>query len=371
MSQQTNVRTANLGNVIPRSECQVNNTVGVHWFRSSFNYKDLDKIIKFISSFFGESDIDDYGLWSYDCRLVWKSGVSLNFDSDLERCERCHKGRMTLDVPGGCCDELTAPDLLLLLEGCEKFGSKCTRIDVFWDDYSRIVSPKDIQVIVDKGDFSMFQIASKSSTKNRTLKKNDGLTYDAVTFGRRGTKGSGKYLRIYDKNLESKGESNCVRWECEFSQGKAHKVFTALAGVEGNLDFFATICGSLIGGCITFVHRTGEKHISRLNVYEWWNLIVKSLGKLSVRIAKKKNTLTGMFVWQERQVSPSLACIRKTFVSEQNFYNWIKKLLDVGDSRMSNRQRQIAEQNAGCLICESEINEEKSYSDYVNAMCNS
>lgn len=370
MVAKKDVRMANPGNVIPGCDCQNSNPVGVHWLRNSFDNKYLAKIKAWISNFWGESEIDDYGNWSYDRRVSWKSGVSLNFDSDPERCKRAHNGRMTLDIPGSALDELTAPDLLLLMEGLESFNGKCTRIDVFWDDYSRIVTPEDIQIVVDKDDFSMFNIASKNTTRNRTVKKNNGLLYDAVTFGRRGKKGSGKYLRIYDKNLESKGEFNCVRWECEFTQGKAQKVFAALAGVDSNLDVFATVCGALIGGCVTFVHRIpGKKHIDRLDIYNWWKLITKSLGKLSIRIAKKKNSLTGMLYWQERQVSPSLACIRKAFKSEQDFYSWIRKLLDIGGCRMNNNQRQIAEQNAGSLIYDRKINEEKSYSDYVNAMC--
>lgn len=363
-------KTVSLGNVIPRCQCLDNNTVGVHWFRSSFNYKDLDKVKAFVSNFFGVCDLDDFGLWSYDKRLIWKSGVSLNFDSDPERGQRTHNGRMTLDIPGVACDGLTAPDLLLLLQECAYYDSKCTRIDVFWDDYSRIVSLKDIEVAVDKDDFSMFRLASKNSTRNRSIKKNNGLIYDAVTFGRRGIKGSGKYLRIYDKNLESDGQFDCVRWECEFSQGKAQKVFTALAGVEGDLDVFATICGALIGGCITFVHRTGERHISKLEVYEWWSLITKSLGKLSVRVAKKKNSLTGMISWQERQVSPSLACIRKAFATEKDFYRWVDGLLDVGGSRMSKRQIEISNRNSGRLVYDWNYKyRKKSYSEYVDAMC--
>jgi len=361
---------SNLGNVIPRCNCHNNNTVGVHWFRCSFNYKELDTIKSFVSHFFGDCDSDDFGLWSYDRRLLWKFGVSLNYDSDLERCKRAHNGRMTLDVPGDACDHLTAPDLLVLLQGFSYYDAKCTRVDVFWDDFSRLVSPMDIQVAIDKDDFSMFKIASKNSTRDRTIKENNGLIYDAVTFGRRGSKGSGKYLRIYDKNLESGGDSDCIRWECEFSQGKAHKVFTALASVEGNLGAFATICGGLIGGCVNFVHRTGEKHISRLDVYEWWIKITKSLGQLSVRIAKKKISLTGMISWQEKQVSPSLACIRKAFATEKDFYRWINSLLDVGGARMNRKQSDIAKRNFGRLVYDWNADyKQKSYSEYVEAMC--
>jgi len=365
-------KKSNLGNVIPRCSCQNNNTVGVHWFRGSFNHKDLDKVKAFVSSFFGDFDMDDFGLWSYDKRLIWRSGVSLNYDSDLERGKRTHNGRMTLDVPGKACDELSAPDLLLFLQECSYYNCKCGRIDVFWDDYGRTVSLETLQAVIDKKDFSVFRIASKNSTLDRTVKKNNGYVYDSVTFGRRGSKGSGSYLRIYDKKLESNGESDCIRWELEFSQGKAHKVFMKLSAIEGNLDAFAAICGGLIGACITFVHRpaNGEKHLNRMNVYEWWSLIVKSLGKLSVRISKKKSSLPGMLNWHESQVSPSLACIRKSFATQKDFARWIDHISDVGSSRMSKRQIQIAKINSGLLVFDWNYKyKKKSYSEYIEAIC--
>jgi len=362
---------ANLGNVIPRCDCQKSNPVGAHWLRNSFDCKDLEEVKAWVSRFFGESTLKDYGKLSYGRHYSWKSGVSLCFDldSDTEHNPGSHRGRMTLDVPGKACNELTAPDLLLFMEGCQELGCNCTRIDVFWDDYNRTVSLEELRRIADKGDFSMFQISSVNRTRNRTRKENDGLLYNAVTFGRRGCKGSGKYLRVYDKNLESKGESNCIRWECEFSQEKAQKVFTWLVGACGNLDVFAMLCGSLIGGCINFVHRTGEKHIDRLDVYEWWQEIKDLLGVVSVRVAKKENTLTGTIGWVERQVSPSLALIRKAMKSEQDFYNFSRDCIDVGESRMNATQRQIAEQNSGRLTYNRKVNREKQRSDYLNAMC--
>jgi len=369
MVAKTDVRMANLGNVIPRCDCQNSNPVGVHWLRNSFDHKKLEKVKAWVSNFFGESTLKDYGKLGYGRHYAWESGVSLCFDADPENNPNSHRGRITLDVPGKACAELTAPDLLLFMEGCQALDCKCKRIDVFWDDYKRIVSLEELGRVADVGDFSMFRISSANRTKNRTRKENDGLLYNAVTFGRRGCKGSGKYLRVYDKNLESNGESNCIRWECEFSQEKAQEVFTWLVGASGNLDVFATLCGSLIGGCINFVHRTGEKHIGRLDVYEFWQEVIKLLGVLSVRIAKKENTLTGTIEWVEKQVAPSLALIRKAMRSEQDFYNLSRHFTDVGESRMNATQRQIAEQNAGLLTYDRKVNKEKQRSDYLNAMC--
>lgn len=340
------------------------NEVGLHWLRISFNQKDLKQIKSWINNFFGESDSDGYGLWSYDSRFIWPSGASLSYDSDKERCQTVHRGRFTFELPGRACDELTAPDMLLLIEGFERFGGLCTRIDIFFDDYDRLVEPSDLHEVIDRYDYSGFKMAHKK----QTLKCGD-LAHDEVMFGRRGQNGSGKYLRVYDKDLESDGEKNCVRWEVEFSQRKSQEVFTVLAGVSGDLEAFATICGALIGGCINFVHRNGDRNIGRLDVYEFWELITESLGKLSIRIEKKKNTLTGVIEWTERQVAPSLACVRKSFVSDQKFFAWVVDMLDESESRMNANLRQILKRFQGSMNYDPKTNEERQESEYVRLTC--
>lgn len=374
------VRMGNPGYVIPGYNSQKCNEVGIkcnevgiHWMRNSFDYKEIGEVAAFISTFFGDYDKDEYCTLNYTTRFIWPNGVSLNYDADPERRKRLHRERITLDIPGSACDELTAPDKLLLIEALEKeFNCKSTRLDVYFDDYERTVDMEKLRIVAEKKDFSVFQVASANYTYNRTRKENDGLVYDAVTFGRRASKGSGAFLRVYDKNLESNGEQNCIRWELELTQKKAQKVFTILAGCDGNLEAFATICGAVIGGCVNFVHRTersGDKNIIRLAEYDWWTSIKETLHTLSLRIAKKKNTLTGMIEWQKIQVMPSLACIRKSFVSPQSFFNWLSESLDNGESRMNFNQCQIVKQNVGTLVYNRKFNREKQESDYLDAMC--
>lgn len=371
------------GDVIPRCYSHTSNTVGVHWLRISFDYKDLEKVKGWVNQFYGENDSDGYGLWSYDSRIIWSVGTSLNYDADKERCQRVHKGRITLDVPGRACDELTAPDLLLFIEGLYSFGGKCTRIDVFFDDYNRIVEVTELSKLARRGDFTNFISwhiresgyradgkRGKRGESGKRIKRKAGLSYSEVSFGSRGSTGSGTYMRIYDKWLESDGEMNCIRYEDEFSQDKAHKVFKQLAACRGSLNAFATICGAIIAGNISFVRRTGEKNIGRLDVYEFWEEIKEILGgELSVRIKKKVNTLTGIVSWTERQVAPSLACIRKVFVSDQKFFSWIMDLVDDGKSRMNANQRNIANQYAGSMNFDRKINQQQQEADYLNAIC--
>jgi len=369
MQTQKELKSVNPGTVIPGCNSQKGNLTGVHWLRNSFDFKCLDVVIAMVSRFFGVCELSYNGILSYTARYVWQSGVSLCFDEDPELRLKSHRDRITLDIPGSACDELTAPDLVLLLEFVQELGGKCTRIDVFFDDYVRTVSLEELRTTVDKHDFSGFRIASKNQTLDRTKKENGGVTYDAVTFGRRGSAGSGKYLRVYDKNLESKGEENCIRFEQEYSQHYAEKVFKILAGTGGNLECFAICCGALIGGSIKFVHRNGDKNIDRLELYDWWEEIVKALGILSIRIAKKKNTLTGMMEWTERQFAPTLSVIGNSFKTERDLYDWLQELRDVGDSKMNAHQRQVSDQNSGCLVFNPKCNREKNESAYLNAMC--
>lgn len=369
MQTQKELKAVNPGVVIPGSHPQKENLTGVHWLRISFDFQQLESIKAMVTSFFGVCEICYKGILSYSTRYVWQPGVSLCFDEDPELREKAHRGRITLDVPGSACDEITGPDLLLLFDYCREFSGKATRIDVFFDDYNRLVSLEELRTAIDKNDFSGFRIASKNQTLDRTKKKNGGMTYDAVSFGRRGSSGCGKYMRIYDKNLESKGEENCIRWEIENTQGFAEQVFNILSGCGCSLDVFAIACGAMIGGCMKFVHRTGDKNITRLDLYDWWEEITKDLGILIVRVAKKKNTLTGMIEWTKRQVSQTLAVIGLSFRTERDFYDWLQELRKVGESKMNAYQQQVVKQNIGCLVFNPKCNREKNESAYLNAMC--
>lgn len=362
-------KSVNPGVVIPGSQSQKGNPTGVHWLRISFDFKQLDSVKAMVSSFFGVCEICYNGILSYSARHVWLSGVSLCFDEDPELRQKAHRGRITLDVPGSACQELTAPDLLLLLQYCQEFNGKTTRIDVYFDDYSRRVTMDVLRDTIRQRDFSGWRIVNVSHTLDCSKKENDGVIYYAIAFGRRGSKGSGKYLRIYDKNLESDGEENCIRWEVEFTQEFAIKVFNILAGADGNLEVFAIACGALIGGIMKFVHRNGDKNITRLELYDWWESITKDLGVLVVRIAKKKNSLTGMIEWTERQVSQTLAVIGLSFKTERDLYEWIQEMRNVGESKMNVYQRHVADENAGSLVFNPKCNREKNELSYLNAMC--
>lgn len=313
--------------------------VGVHWLRISIPYQYLEQVRTYCQRYFGPSYADGYGLWSYDARYAWPNGASVNFDSDPDRCALVHLGKATLDVPGKALDAIAANRLHFFLIGLSRFAPSCTRCDIFFDDYRRLMVPTELHDIIKRSDYSGFRNAQLKQRYERGQ-----LVHDEVDFGVRGDNGSGKYLRVYDKALESNGECDCVRWEVEFSKERAHKVFEKLISLR-IIDGFATLCGSLVAGAINFVRRTGEKNIGRLDVYEFWQQIKETLGVLTIRIETKQSDICDMYRYIFRQVSPTLACLRGTFVSEIDFMNWLFHVLDDGELRMSQRQINVATAN--------------------------
>jgi len=333
------------GGVLPVPFSQTQNAVGIHWLRISFQKQHLADLAHWLSAMWGDFDQDGFGLWSYDSRLAWSNGCSLNYDAEKERSQRVHVGAMTLDVPGSACDELTASDLQLIFEYCAAIGGKCTRMDTYFDDYQRRIYPRQLDQVIERNDFSGLRHAAV-----RHKWDNGKLIREEVSFGERGSFGNGKYLRFYNKELESNGEQKCNRWEVEFTGDKANQVFHRLASTAGSLDAFATLISSLVAGAITFVHRTGEKNISRLDLYDWWKDIRDRLGGcVTIRTSRKKDSLTGKIKWIERNVSPSLACLKKVFVSERVFLRWLFDVCSDGDSRMSRFTQQISEDNEAML----------------------
>jgi len=340
MLTQTELKTGKTPRTVKRGvKSQNQNEVGIHWLRISVLRQYLPKLRAYLEFYFGKSSQDGRGLWSYDTRYFWPNGASLNYDSETARSDMWHGGKCTLEVPGQALDKITQTDLHLFLLSLNQFNPTCTRIDVFFDDYNRTISPSDMHKIVKKHDYSGFR---KGQIKQ--CYDSGRLIQDEADFGKRGENGSGQYLRIYDKFLESKGGKNSIRFEIEFTKERAHKVFDKLSQVT-SIDAFATLCGSLVGGSIKFIHRNGDKNISRLGVYDFWQEILDLLGSVVVRVPVKKTDIAGKYNYIYKQVTPTLALLRDTFVDDVDFFNWLNDAIGEGELRMSQAQINLARAN--------------------------
>jgi len=112
-----------------------------------------------------------------------------------------------------------------------------------------------------------------------------------------------------------------------------------------SVDAFATLCGSLVGGSVKFVHRNGDKNIGRLDVYDFWQEILDLLGSVVIRIPTKKTDISGKYKYIYYQVTPTLALLRGTFVDDTDYFNWLNDAIGEGKLRMSQAQINMARAN--------------------------
>jgi len=73
------------------------------------------------------------------------------------------------------------------------------------------------------------------------------------------------------------------------------------------------------------------------------------LGVVVIRIPEKKTNISGKCQWVYKQVSPTLASLRGTFVNDAYFISWIFDVLNEGKSRMSQRQQNFSNEHEKLL----------------------
>jgi DNA relaxase NicK len=213
-----------------------------------------------------------------------------------------------------------------------------SRVDLCADDFEKAVTPKMARLQANKGNFSGFKRHGwvEQWLSGKTL----GATH---SFGMRGSKGSGKYLRIYDKWLESDGEIDSVRWELELSGKMAKTAFAYLAGCDNPEDYVGKIA-KYIGGSISFVHRTGEKNLERLKVVGWWAKIVRELGSAKLTVKRTKPGLEKSKEWFEHAVSKKLSMLAE-YITEVygkgSFQKWINNSMSEGYKRITPKEHEL------------------------------
>jgi hypothetical protein len=314
---------------------------GVHWLRVSLPSRKLGQAVRLFRGLFGAESEYGGGLWGYQESYRWKSGAAIAYDRDQKFNQATHRECLTVEIPGGALDLLEGLDLVGLILTLKEMGGRCTRFDAFLDDYERLIEPDGVKAIYDKGDVSGFRTGSQRQEWLcvGVLKRNE------FTFGSRGENGTGKYLRVYDKYLESKGRLNAVRWEVELSQERAEQAFEAVVKCD-RPDSVALICGQLVCGSVDFIHRKqGEQHVDRQERYAFWEKLCGGLGRLKMRVVSKEDSLVAKMLWFEGQVATTLAMIREGYADSRKFGTWLWKVMEQGKQRMADEQWAVVERS--------------------------
>ena len=314
-------------------------TIRAHWIQGTIPHERVDELKRYLTGVFqlGEPERVDYGQNRYDKTWVWElHGVRLWFDSTTARANRIHGGRACICIPGDACDALGALMLFQVLKTLvDDFWLLGTRADVAYDEPTRMILPHEIAAESQKGNYTGFRRSEHQSP----LKLNGQREGDQIAFGRRGKAGSGKYLRIYDKLLESDGDNPCVRYEVEFAKRRARAVIFELSQAE-TFDKFVALMAGLVGGAIDFIerdNRAGGRNIDRASRLDWWSRIVERLGRVRVAAERPSMKIETSKEWVETSVATTLATLRKA-IGQKEFKLWIEQLVEGAEVRITPKQ---------------------------------
>lgn len=244
-------------------------TTKIDWLNVSFPYEKMEAVRERVSRTLGGAQDRLFGAMFQRLSAQWESKALLAWSEG--------NGYAVLSLNGDSVDRFSAEEQLDLLRWLKAIGAKCTRLDLAFDDYLRIV-PIDVVVANAKaGNLVHFRAIDPRQPIDALSGEKKG---DGIYFGSPGRDGSGKYMRLYDKLLES-GDPNqdCNRWELVLSQGYAVDAFDKLCECTST-DALSRTIGSVIGGAIDFRMREGyEHHISRAPRLCWWERILQILGQ--------------------------------------------------------------------------------------------
>jgi|GEM_PF-6482248 len=316
---------------------QLHGELGIDWLSGSFPSEYVDAVSLLLVRHFGTAEILDYGFYGYDKSYVYHPfEARLFYDSSDVRAIQRHNNRAVIQLPGSALSSISSHDLRdLIADLVLNYSFRCTRIDICFDDFDRVITPRQLAAVCEADNFTGYRV-----WEHKAPRKRGGVWLgDSVNFGLRGQSGSGKYLRVYDKDLQSDGEINSVRWEVEFSKEKALLVCSRLAFSE-SYDGWCALLGSLLGGSIDFVDRAdkAEKNLPRLSRLDFWERIVNALGSFRIRSERPVKTVEGVDAWVKRSVASSLKMLRSAYGCDA-FDEWLGNVLQ--DAVLSVRHSKI------------------------------
>lgn len=284
----------------------VKSHVGLDWIRLTGPMASASRCFDVLTKIYGEKIERRNGRHFYERGTYWPSGAAL-----LEG-HKSQTAAILVELPGSALSVLTAFDRVKLLHDLSWQGMRATRIDVAVDFIGG-----EVDVIT----CTRSACYAGELCQAKRWEPHDGFSGGlrdkyGVSMGSRGKSGSGRYVRVYDKGLETgeHPEGRWHRWEAEFTGDCAVEVQHQLtAHVQQLADGGFTIASGweqtaagVAFGAVDFREVNGQTSYARRPRSSWWDQFVGTVKRIVVKAMPKASRLITYARWMRYQVLPSL-----------------------------------------------------------------
>jgi len=202
-----------------------------------------------------------------------------------------------VSLPGKACGIAGQGKLVHFLRYTIGHGGKATRCDTAMDDYGKIVDPEYVRECIQGPD-----VVTHAKKWLRQQGGNVGSTEITGETCYLGSASSRQRLRVYDKELESGGERECVRWELESKKEAAETMAVALA-----YHSWGEVFASRLVGYVDFRDAESHSEVEKRSRLAWFSDLVGRVRKASAYLPKPARTVEQVVSWLDKAIGPCLA----------------------------------------------------------------
>lgn len=280
------------------SECR---SVLVDWLRFSGPRSRLEEVVRLLSGYYGAAEAGRGGKMWLDSELVWGC-VRVCYDADVSGGAR----HCVVELPGSGLALLEVADQRALVRVLLSWGFKATRVDCAVD--VRAAGGRLVANVVES--CRRGELCGARTFEPRERRSGSELTAYGCNIGVRGRDGSGRYVRVYDKGLETGLAVAGVweRWEVEFSGECAAAVGLALGDASCDEEW-EQVAESRALGAVEFRVANGARAMARRALVAWWEAFVQGVEAVRVRARRVAATLASYAQWLGRAVWPGLSAL--------------------------------------------------------------
>jgi hypothetical protein len=243
-------------------------------------------------------------------------------------------GNALILIPAGAMNGKTQQQIWELMKWLDKACQpKYTRIDIAVDDRSKALSYRQVLDACNSRAYAGFDKYIPLKPEN---KKRENLGFTIYL----GSKESDKYVRYYDKNIESKEMIDAYRLEGVYKNEYAQKLAKEYIAISASQ--YDALAPKFLAGCVVgnidfreTKTKVGEKNKDRRKRLDWWQAFIDRIGaEVKLGCDRICPTLQATVNWVKKQVAPTLAVLRRV-LKPLDYRAFIDNLVDEKDACMT------------------------------------